>query len=590
MRHELLQPKLYLLHLNMKSNTTPQSQKSIFSLLAPYRVLLILLTILALASNAITLLVPKLIASTLDHFTAGNLAIQHTVLLFSLAAIGVLIFTYLQSIVQTYASERVARDMRQQLMEKISLQNFSYIQQANPSVLLTNITSDVDAIKLFVSQAVVSLISSLFIIIGGSILLFGINARLALLVLAIIPIIGGAFFFVLGKVRPLFLKTQAIIDRLNKVINESILGAALIRVLNSQQYEYKKFLEVNTDAKNNGMRILGLFATLIPLIGFVSNLAIVLVLFIGGKSVIIGNMSIGNFTAFNSYIAILIFPILIIGFMSNVIARATASYQRLLLVLDAPLLIDGGTKKAELTGAIEVQHITVQFGEKQAVKDVSFTIVPGTKNAIIGPTAAGKTQLLYVMTGLLQPTSGTVAYDNVQLDQYDQHVLHAQIGFVFQDSIIFNTTVRENIAFSTAVKEDDLQKAINTAELEDFIAALPNGLDTVISERGTSLSGGQKQRIMLARALALNPRILLLDDFTARVDPQTEQSILQNVQKNYPTLTLISITQKIASIEHYEHVIVLMEGELLAEGTHAELMVSSPEYVQIYQSQQSTES
>jgi ATP-binding cassette subfamily B protein len=574
----------------MKSNTTPQSQKSIFSLLAPYRVLLILLTILALASNAITLLVPKLIASTLDHFTAGNLAIQHTVLLFSLAAIGVLIFTYLQSIVQTYASERVARDMRQQLMEKISLQNFSYIQQANPSVLLTNITSDVDAIKLFVSQAVVSLISSLFIIIGGSILLFGINARLALLVLAIIPIIGGAFFFVLGKVRPLFLKTQAIIDRLNKVINESILGAALIRVLNSQQYEYKKFLEVNTDAKNNGMRILGLFATLIPLIGFVSNLAIVLVLFIGGKSVIIGNMSIGNFTAFNSYIAILIFPILIIGFMSNVIARATASYQRLLLVLDAPLLIDGGTKKAELTGAIEVQHITVQFGEKQAVKDVSFTIVPGTKNAIIGPTAAGKTQLLYVMTGLLQPTSGTVAYDNVQLDQYDQHVLHAQIGFVFQDSIIFNTTVRENIAFSTAVKEDDLQKAINTAELEDFIAALPNGLDTVISERGTSLSGGQKQRIMLARALALNPRILLLDDFTARVDPQTEQSILQNVQKNYPTLTLISITQKIASIEHYEHVIVLMEGELLAEGTHAELMVSSPEYVQIYQSQQSTES
>jgi ATP-binding cassette subfamily B protein len=574
----------------MKDNNSTESNKSIFSLLVPYRGLLITLTVLALCSNAITLLVPKLIASTLDHFTAGTLLIQHTILLFGLAATGILIFTYLQSIVQTYASERVARDMRQQLMEKISLQNFSYIQQANPSVLLTNITSDADAIKIFVSQAVVSIISSIFIIIGVSILLIGINWRLALIVLTIIPIVGGTFFFVLGKVRPLFLRTQAIIDRLNNVINESILGAALIRVLNSQQYEYQKFLTVNTDAKNNGLKIVKLFASLIPLISFVANLAVVMVLFIGGKSVIIGGMTIGNFTAFNSYIAILIFPIVIIGFMSNVIARATASYQRLLLVLDAQLPHVTGTVTSTLTGAIEVQDISMQFGEKMALKDISFTIVAGSKNAIIGPTAAGKTQLLYIMTGLLQATAGTVLYDNIPLADYDQHALHSQIGFVFQDSIIFNTTVRENIAFSTTVTDEDLRKAIDTAELEDFIAALPDGLDTVISERGTSLSGGQKQRIMLARALALNPRIVLLDDFTARVDPHTEQAILQNIQKNYPTITLISITQKIASIEHYEHVIVLMEGELLAQGTHAELMTTSPEYVQIYQSQQSTES
>jgi ATP-binding cassette subfamily B protein len=573
----------------MSSKEMPQKKPNIFSLLVPYRGLLILLTILALLSNAITLFVPKFIASTLDHFTAGTLVVNYTILVFGIAAFGILIFTYLQSVVQTYASERVARDIRQELMEKISLQNFSYIQDSNPSVLLTNITSDADAIKLFVAQAVVSIISSLFIIIGASILLIGLNWRLALAVLAIIPIIGVTFYFVLRKVRPLFLKTQAIIDRLNKVINESILGAALIRVLNSHQYENQKFLAVNTDAKNNGMKILTMFATLIPVISFVANLAIVVVLLFGGRAVIVGGMSIGNFTAFNSYIAILIFPILIIGFMSNVIAGATASYERLLKVLEAPLPEKTGTVTKDLTGAIEVKDVAVRFGEKNALKDVSFTIVPKTRNAIIGPTAAGKTQLFYVMTGLLLPTEGTIEYDNIPLKEYDQHALHSQIGFVFQDSVIFNTTVRENIAFSTTVKDEDLDKAINTAELEDFIAALPDGLDTIISERGTSLSGGQKQRIMLARALALNPRILLLDDFTARVDPQTEKNILQNVQNNYPDLTLVSITQKIASIEHYDNVIVLMEGELLAQGTHAQLMESSPEYVQIYQSQRSTE-
>ncbi|MDB5188509.1 MAG: transporter ATP-binding protein [Candidatus Nomurabacteria bacterium] len=562
---------------------------SIFSLLRPYRGLLVALTFLALFSNGITLVVPKLIASTLDQFTAGTLVVAHMATFFVLAAIGILITTYGQNVMQTYVSERVARDLRENLMGKISLQNFAYIQSANPSVLLTNITSDADAIKVFVSQAVVSIISSIFIIVGVAILLIGLNWQLALGVLAIIPVIGGTFFFILSKVRPLFLKTQSIIDRLNKVINESILGAALIRVLNSQQYEYQKFLTVNTDAKNNGFKILGMFAFLIPFIGFVANVAIVAVLLFGGRSVIVGHMSIGNFTAFNSYIAILIFPIIIIGFMSNVIARATASYQRLSLVLHAPLPEKTGTVTTRLTGAITVQDIGMVFGEKHALKDVSFTIRPRTKNAIIGPTAAGKTQLLYIMTGLLSATNGTVLYDGIPLDAYDQRTIHSQIGFVFQDSIIFNTTVRENIAFSTTVSDADVERAIDTAELDDFIAALPDGLNTIISERGTSLSGGQKQRIMLARALALNPKILLLDDFTARVDPQTEQNILANVRANYPDLTLISITQKIASITDYDNIIVVMEGELLAQGTHRQLMESSPEYVQIYQSQQSVE-
>ncbi|MDB5254668.1 MAG: putative transporter ATP-binding protein [Candidatus Nomurabacteria bacterium] len=573
-----------------KPQTPPQPKgPSVFSILGPYKGLVFALVLLTLAANAITILVPKLIASAIDDFIAGTFQVPHAVLWFSAAAVGIFIFTYIQSIMQTYASERVARDLRNKVMGKVSLQSFSYVQEVNSSVLLTNLTSDVDSIKMFVAQAIVSMVSSVFIIIGVTVLLLQIDWKLALIVLSIIPIIGGAFGFVLKKVQPLFMKIQKVIDSLNKVINESILGAALIRVLNSQKYEYDKFTEVNMDAKNNGMQILSLFAALIPIIVFIANLAVVAVLLFGGRAVIGGTMSIGDFTAFNSYIAILIFPIIMIGFMSTVIARASASYQRINAVLDGNLKAETGTVTTPLTGAIEVSHVTMKFGEKEALKDISFTIKPGTKNAIIGPTAAGKTQLLYIMTGLLVPTEGTIEYDNLPLADYDQHSLHEQIGFVFQDSVIFNTSVKENIAFSTSVTDASLQTALDTAELDELVTSLPKGLEEMISERGSNLSGGQKQRIMLARALALNPKILFLDDFTARVDTRTEQSILGNVKKHYPDLTLVSITQKIASIEDYDNIILIMEGELLAQGTHEQLMKSSPEYVQIYQSQQSTE-
>jgi ATP-binding cassette subfamily B protein len=274
--------------------------------------------------------------------------------------------------------------------------------------------------------------------------------------------------------------------------------------------------------------------------------------------------------------------------MSNVIARAQASYGRVAEVLHAPHPEKNGTVTDNLLGGITVKNIELNYGDKPVLKNVSLEIKPGTRTAIIGPTAAGKTQLLYLMIGLIEPNSGSINYDEQNIHAYDHEALHKQIGFVFQDSIIFNMSLRENIAFNTGVTEEDFNKAIDTAELQDFIEKLPDGLDTIVSERGASLSGGQKQRVMLARALALNPKILLLDDFTARVDTRTERKILDNISKNYPGLTLLSVTQKIASVEHYDQIIVLMEGEVIATGVHDELMHTSPEYVQIFNSQQST--
>jgi ATP-binding cassette subfamily B protein len=309
---------------------------------------------------------------------------------------------------------------------------------------------------------------------------------------------------------------------------------------------------------------------------------------VGGRFVIAGRMTLGDFSAFNTYLALLIFPIILLGFMSNIMAQAGASYMRLSAVLDAPPPSKAGENRSVLQGDIGMSGVSLTLGNKKVLKDVSFHAKAGSTIAIIGPTAAGKTQMLYVLIGLLKPESGAVNYDGEPLEVYDKEALHRQVGFVFQDSVLFNLTLRENIAFNSSVPQQDIGKAIATAELHDFIATLPLGLDTVVSERGTSLSGGQKQRIMLARALALNPKVLLLDDFTARVDANTERAILQNIQRNYPDITLISVTQKISSVENYDQIILLMEGEVLASGTHGRLMETSPEYVQIYESQRST--
>ncbi len=565
-----------------------KKKPGILSLLKPYSGIVILLIVFTLLSNGINLWIPRLISSGIDSFNGGLFPYNTIIIQFLTAVISIFIFSYAQSILQTYTSERVARDLRTKLSYKISTQSYAFIQEANPSKLLTNLTSDVDSIKLFVSQAIVSIISSVFIIVGASILLITINWKLALCVIAIIPIIGITFFVVLKKVRALFIQSRAVIDWLNKVINESILGAAIIRVVNSQQSEYKKFLEANTKARDFGLSILKLFAGLIPVITFTSNIAALTILALGGHFVITGSMTLGNFAAFNSYLSMLIFPILIIGFMSNVIAQATASYQRISSVIESPDVPETGIITKELKGAISVQNVNVLYGQTPVLNDISFEVEPGSRIAVIGPTAAGKTQLLYLLTGLIKPTSGTIKFDGHSIEEYKSETFYKQVGFVFQDSIIFNMSIRENIAFSDTVTDASLERSIETAELKEFVNDLPDKLSTIVSERGSSLSGGQKQRIMLARALALNPKILLLDDFTSRVDNSTEKKILDNIQKNYPGLTLISITQKINTVENYDQIILLMQGEIIATGKHETLIHTSPEYVQLLNSQKST--
>lgn len=571
-----------------KTETGSEQKSGLFSVLGPYKEIVILLIIMALGGNGINLLIPKIIAGGIDDFAANSFNAGKIIIQFILAASGIFVFTFMQGVMQTLTAERVAKDLRNRLADKLSRQSYSYILKANPAKLLTYLTSDMDSVKMFVSQAFVNIISSLFVIIGASILLIMINLKLALTVLLVVPVIASAFYLVFRKVKVLFRKSREVIDALNRIINESILGSAIIRVLNSQQPESQKFLEKNIESREVGLSIVKLFSVLVPLIMFVSNLAVVTILALGGRFVVLGTLSLGNFAAFNSYLVMLIFPVMMIGFMSNIIASATASYTRIRQVLDESLPSEPGTLNTEMRGEIVLKNVSLSLGAKPILKNVSFSARAGSKIAIIGPTAAGKTQLLYLIANLIPPDSGSIEIDRIPVEKYSKEMFYKNVGFVFQDSIIFNLSLRDNIAFSDSVTEESLTKAIETAELADFIRSLPQQLDTIITERGTSLSGGQKQRIMLARALALDPVILLLDDFTSRVDRNTENKVLCNIQANYPNLTLLSVTQKIAQVKHYDQIILLMDGEIIASGKHKDLLESSPEYIQIYSSQKST--
>ncbi|MBX3167249.1 MAG: ABC transporter ATP-binding protein [Candidatus Eremiobacteraeota bacterium] len=561
----------------------------LWQLLVPYRKQVFLLVLLAMAGNGAHLVLPRLVGMGINRY-----AVDHRVPLdltgdFAATCLILWTFSALQTLVQVSTAERVARDLRSRLAEKISRQSFRFVQAMQPSRLLTNLTSDVDAVKTFVSDVIAGLLSSVLILVGATLMLLSMNWRLALAVMAVVPGIGLVFALVLRRVRPYFKETREVLDRLNKVINESVLGAALIRVVDGARAECGQFEQVNDRARQVGLIILRKFALMIPVVNLMAQLASVIILAQGGTYVIGGGMTVGDLATFNGYLAIVIFPIFVIGFMNNLIAQAQAAFTRLQDVLEAPAAEAGAQIQAEIAGAIEVCDLGLDFGEKHALKNVSFEVRPGTRTAILGPTAAGKTQLLYLLMGLLKPTSGQILLDGRPVADYAKRSFHRQVAMVFQESILFHMSVRDNVAFAQEVEEAAWSLAVDTAELSAFLENLPDGDRTVVSERGTSLSGGQKQRLMLARALALRPKVLLLDDFTARVDGPTERKILANLKHNYPGLTLLAVTQRISTIQDYDHIILLMEGEVVAQGTHQQLLVGSPEYQQIFESQKSTQ-
>lgn len=562
--------------------------------LKPYGWYIFLITLFSIGANILYLYFPKKVGEYIDAYAAGSADFSTFFLVLGTIAAVVLIFSLLQFYVAVYASEKIALDLRNTIIGSIKKRPFTYMREMAGGRLLTVLTSDVDAIKNLVASGIASLLMSAVTLIGVIIFLLLIDWKMALLTLSVMPFILIVFGVIFKKLGPLFEGNQMNLDGINKVINESIIASPLVRVLNAKDTEIKKFEVVNKKGTEIAMEVVTFFSALIPIITLLSEIAVLVVLWFGGQKVIAGELSLGEMSAFFSYTSVFIWPFFILAFSSTFISKAQVSLKRINGVLEDTEK-DAGTDKKNsedevnsIKGAISFNNVSLWYNQKEILKNISFNIKSGTRTAIIGPTGAGKTELLNLMTGLISPTEGEIILDGMPLSSWKQQDLYAQMGIVFQDSILFNTTLKENILFKQGADESYLPVAIQVAELEGLVKELPEKDMTNISERGINLSGGQKQRIMLARALAINPTVLFLDDFTSRVDAGTEERILDNIKKYFPTITLISITQKIEPIKEYDHIIVLMEGELIGQGKHLELLENSIEYRQIYESQQTT--
>lgn len=558
-----------------------------FSVFKHYKGWLVGLGLFSIAANGLPLLIPRFVAQYIDLYQAdGTFDPRAIIITFVSFCVVILAATLVQFGIAAYLSERVALDLRRQLAAKLRKQTFRYIVDASSSKLLTNMTSDVDAIKNVIAQGLVGLFSAALTFFGVIVLMFMLNVKLTFIVLSVLPVMIGVFIFVFKFLGPLFGAGQMNIEKINKIINESVVASALVRVLNAGSFEKEKFDVTNKESRQIGFDIVKYIAIMIPAVIVLMNVITVLILWFGGHGVTAGTLSFGEFNAFFAYSAMFIWPLFVLAFSGTMFSRAAVSFTRVKEVLDTPIEDEKGTVVRDRIETIRFDGVSLELGGKRILSDISFEIKPRTKNAIVGPTAAGKTQLFYMIAGLISPNTGTILAGDIPLAEWKQDSFLRKIGLVFQDSILFNSSVRENIQFRTGVSDEAMTKALESAQLTDLVESLPRGLDSVVSERGTNLSGGQKQRLMLARALAQNPEMLLLDDFTARVDIATEQQIISNIENNYPDTTLISISQKIDPIKNYDQIIVIMEGELIDKGTHEELLERSIEYRQIYESQQ----
>lgn len=564
---------------------------SLFTFLKQFKVGIIILLILSISLNALTLILPQITRGAVDSLNPADFTYSRNSILLEYGGIATLIFiiTLIQTVLSSIVSEKIAKRLRTIFIEKVSKQSFTYIQDVTVQKLLTNITSDIDAVKAFISQGIVLLFSSVVLLIGSTIILISTNWKLGIPIVLTIPALMGVFTIVFSRVSKYFKAAQEVIDSLNLVINETIVGAGLIRVLNAHTAEENRFKSENRRAQEIGINIVNGFAIIVPFINLFLNLGILIVVGYGGKQIIEGSLSAGEYSSFFNYVSLFITPIIVLGFLGSTVSRAFASYSRIMEIVEAPIIQNIGQYEGNIKGEIQFKNVSFEVDGRKLLNNISLTIKAGTKNAILGPTASGKSLLLYLLSGLIEPTSGEILIDNVPVKEYRSESLYSQIAIVFQDSLIFNSTIRENLTFNSELKDEELIKALQIAELWEYINSLPDKLESKIAERGATLSGGQKQRLTLARALILQPKILLLDDFTARVDIQTEKTIFRNLKNEFKNQTLLSITQKIEPIKEYDQIIVIMEGEILDIGNHNQLLERSFEYQQIYNSQKSTE-
>ena len=501
------------------------------------------------------------------------------------------VFSFIQSYMAEKTSQGIAFDLRNELFSKIQRLSFSYHDRNQTGQLMIRATDDVEKVRLFLAQGLVLAVGAFLLLIATLIILLATNWQLTLVILPILPIALVLFMGFGAIAQPLFGEFQKRLSTLTTILQESVAGIKVIKAFTREPQQSERFDAATVDLFRQGLKIGRTFSFLFPFIFLIAQIGQAVLLYYGGQQIVNGQTSLGVYQEFTLYLVYVFFPLGQLGFIISLMAQASASAGRIFEVLDAKSDVTDkpdAVSMETIQGQVEFKNVTFRYfsSGEPVLNNVSFEAQPGQAIALLGATGSGKTTIINLIPRFYDASEGQILIDGVDIRDVTLDSLREQIGIVLQETNLFSGTIRENIAFGRPEATlDQVMDAAKAAAAHDFIMSFPQGYDTSVGERGSTLSGGQKQRIAIARALLLDPHILILDDSTSSVDLQTEAQIQAALDHLMEGRTSFVIAQRISTVVNADQILVLDKGQIAARGKHTELMETSPIYAEIYHSQ-----
>lgn len=561
------------------------------------------------------LLQPKLMSSIVDDgVLAGNLShILTTGLIMLLVALIGWVGGAGCTLYSSKAAVGYGTDLRQELFDHIQTFSFRNLDTFQEGSLITRLTSDITQMQTFVQMLLRMFIRSPMLIIGSIIMAFTISVKLALILILTVPVLFIILFILIKASYPLFASVQSKLDQVNAVLQENLAGIRVVKAFARARLEKKRFKQSNEDYTTTAVKAWRIVTLNAPVLSLMLNATIVAVLWFGGFQVVGGDIAAGDLIAFINYVTVVLSSLTSIGMMMMSFSRAKVSAARINEVLHTQPDIQSGSDNfrniqsppstrdhqrsyqpspvvSRTAGQVEFRDVSFRYDGDHALSGINLIARPGEKVALIGSTGSGKTSLVQLIPRLYDASQGEVLVNGVNVRNWDLQELRSRVSIVLQESILFSGSIRDNICFGRPGATDaELRAAAQAAAADDFIMKLKDGYDTELGQRGVNLSGGQKQRISIARALLMRPEVLILDDSTSAVDLRTEASIQKALQSLMKDSTTFLIAQRISSVKDADCIYVIDEGQIVARGTHDDLMAHSSHYQAIYYSQQRKE-
>lgn len=484
-----------------------------------------------------------------------------------------------------------AAEIRKETFKKVQSFSFANLDKFSVSSLITRLTNDCNTLGQVAMMSLRMAVRAPFMMIFALIMALRINAPLASVFMVTIPLTVALIALILSKARPLFIKMQSRVDRVNAVIQENLVGIRVVKSFNRQKHEEMKFKERNDSLRDTALKAISIIIFFMPILTLITYATIIAVLWFGGKQIVVGTMGSGELLSFITYITQILMSLMMLTFFFMQFLRGSASAARIAEVLDTETeIVEIGDPVMNVKdGSISFRDVSFSYplSSEKALKDINFEIATGETIGIIGSTGSSKSTLIQMIPRLYDVTDGSVAVGGIDVKNYHLETLRDKVAFVLQKNVLFTGTIRENMKWGNENATDEqIISALKQSQAWEFVSSYDDGLDHKVEQGGDNFSGGQKQRLTIARALIKSPKILILDDSTSAVDMTTDAKIQRAFKSELSDITVIIIAQRISSIQHADRIIVMNEGKIESTGSHEELIVNSPIYREIYESQQ----